>query len=554
MEERAYWEKNRRERRLMARRLSRRRLLQGVAGTGLLLAVGAACRDENPSTSTGTGKSGTPKQGGTLGMAMAVDLEGLDPHATTGTAVMRIFHAGIYDPLIRYNPEDLSLEPGLAVSWETPEPTTVLLKLRQGVMFHDGSTLDADVVKYNIERVLDPATRAKDRAAMTVVTRVEAADPQTVRLTLSRPSASLLALLGDRPGLMVSRAAAETGTLMDKPVGTGPFQFVEWVKGSSASFRRFEGYWEQDAQGNTLPYLDGIQVRVIPDEEQQFNALVSSTVQMMEVGSAGVGGQYIDRIQGDGNLQFVGGETRAFKSILLNLAWPPLDNVDLRRAIAYGVNRKAIGDAVYFSHATVATGPATPRDWAYDPAIQGYEYDPKKAKDLLAKAGMPNGFTFPGLVSTTPDLNQVAVAVKAQLAEIGINFDYQVGDRSQILDTVYSKGQTGATISGSEGRADFGQLASTYFSSNGSFMIAHYREGWQPPIPEIDRLIADAEATYDLEERKELYSRLQQLVVDNVYGHVFLVYPETGFGLRKNVQNFTFYGDNYPRLHRVWLA
>jgi peptide/nickel transport system substrate-binding protein len=492
-------------------------------------------------------KKGGVLQGGTVGESI-----GLDPHAVTGVTTW-VAYAGLFESLLRYNPKDLSAVPGLATKWEEVDQTSVIFTLRDGVQFHDGTAFNAEAAKYNVDRVLDPATKALDRASMSVITKTEATAPNTLKLTLKQPAASLLAMFGYRPGFMVSRDAAEKGTLNDKPVGSGPFRFVEWAKKDHLRFERFPNYWAKDSNGNQLPYLDGFLLKVLPDGEQQFNALATASTHLLEIGSVtGVGQQYIDRIKGDGNLAYQGGESLGFRSMVLNLAIPPLDNADLRRAMAYAVDRKAYVDAVQFGHATPAKGPASPRDWANDPSIAGYTYDPAKAKEYLAKGGQPNGFAFPGSVDTTPDLQQGAELLKAQLAKVGINFDYHVVDRVTNTQVVYDTGTTGATIGGNAGRVDFGQAVVDMFSGTGRYMIAGRREEWKPD-PEIERLIQQGEQTYKQEERSKIYSDLEKRVVDNVYGHLLVSYPELGFGMRKSVHNFVWVADNYPRLHEVWM-
>jgi peptide/nickel transport system substrate-binding protein len=591
LNQQSYWGKSGATARLLARRASRRNLLRtAVLGAGGLTLFGVACSGNNNNNSgaankaaaTGsasvspTGASASSpapgaataaatraasptvaaqavRKGGTLQTGIIVDLEGFDPHATVGTAVKRVFTAGIYDTLIGYAPQDLSLTPGLATKWETPDPMTIVFTLRDGVQFHDGTSFDAAAAKYNIERSLGADTKAADKGDMAVISAVEATDPHTVKLTLKQPSAPLLAVLGDRPGMMISPAAAAKKDPMDSPVGTGPFQFDSFSKGSKASFKRFANYWRKANGGDALPYLDGFQVNIITDEQQLFNALVTNSIQMMEVGSAGTSGAFIDRISSDNNLNFVGGYTRSIKTIAVNEAFPPVDNVNLRRAIAAAIDAKAVGDAVYY-HYKLLGGPATPADWAYDASIQPFPFDKNKAKDFLTQGGQPNGFSFPGMVSTTPEFMQVAQLVQAQLAQVGIKWDYQTVDRATILDQVYGKGNTGATVSGNEGRADFGQEATTLFGKTGSLHLAAHRPGFQSSVPQIDDLIAQGERTYDTSQRKQIYSQLQKLAVDNVYNFVPLVYPQGGFGVRKSVQNFVFYGDNLPRLHEVWIS
>lgn len=535
MAEANYWT------RLLAYRLSRRQALRrasfAAAGLGAALLVG--CGDGG---SAGSGST-EPRMGGTLKIASTVNFETLDPHvAGTTDAVSTNYAFG--DPLIGRTP-DLSLAPSLAEGWEIADPTTLVLKLRSGVKFHDATPFNAEAVRFNIQRVQAEATGAKPRADFLIIDRVEPVDELTARLVLKQPSASLLYILGDQGGIMLSPRASALG---DKPVGTGPFVFGEWVKGSRVTGTRNPDYWGTDDAGRKLPYLDGFEVHLIPDQEIQFAGLERGEIHAMPVS-----GQYIQRTMGGASLQFVGGPTREFRTYYLNIAFPPIDNVDLRRAIAYGIDRQAVVDAIYFGFAEPAKSFISPNDWPYDPGIEGYSRDKQKVDEHLKRAGMPNGFTFTGIVSQDPNFQQISELVKAQLAEVGINYEYRVVDRATAIDRFYRGGKEGASIAGLAGRADIDQVVTLLFHSTGTNQIAHYVEGWRPDA-EIDRLIEEGRSTYDQEERKEIYSRLQRRVLDLVYGQIPIVFPQSGYGLQQGVHGFQFYPDLKFSIREAWLA
>jgi peptide/nickel transport system substrate-binding protein len=234
-----------------------------VAATVLALAAGGQAQD--------------PQRGGVLRVGLQGDFTTMDPHLSTSAEDRDVYYQ-LYSPLVGLD-ASLKIVPELAEAWEQPDPVTYLFRLRRGVKFHDGTDLTAEVVKWNFERMLNPASGSIRRSELGNVKAVEVVDPLTVRVTLKEPDAALLATLSDRAGMMVSRAAVEKHgpDFARRPVGTGPFQFVEWVKDDHLSVRRFPGYWKAG-----LPHLDEIVYKPIPDHTVKLTALRTGTLDLID--------------------------------------------------------------------------------------------------------------------------------------------------------------------------------------------------------------------------------------------------------------------------------
>src|SRR3954469_6572071 len=213
---------------------------------------------------------GTPTKGGTLRIGLSSEAVTMDPHLSGSKIDRQIYH-NIYEPLVMLDTK-LQIQPSLAESWSYPDPKTLVFKLRQGVKFHDGTDFDADAVKFNVDRMQNPDTKSVRTGEIANIQNAEVVDPYTVKLNLKKPDSTLLATLTDRAGMIISPDAVKKfgADIQRNPVGTGPFQFVEWVKDDHLATKRFDAYWDK----NNGPYLDGLRYRPIPDDTVALQSLM----------------------------------------------------------------------------------------------------------------------------------------------------------------------------------------------------------------------------------------------------------------------------------------
>src|SRR6266705_1765351 len=220
-----------------------------------------------------------PKKRGILRVGFYIEAATMDPYLSGSKIDRQVYH-NIYEPLVTLDVK-LGIKPGLAESWQQPDAKTVVFKLRRGVKFHDGTDFSAEAARFNFNRMkTEPKSVRKGEVAS--IDSVDVVDAYTIKLNLKRPDAALLAALTDRAGMMVSpKVAQERGSELERNArgaGTGPFEFVEWVKDAHLLIKRNESYWNK--QGG--PYLDRVRYRPIPDDTVKLQSLQTGEIDVMD--------------------------------------------------------------------------------------------------------------------------------------------------------------------------------------------------------------------------------------------------------------------------------
>ena len=518
--------------------LKRRTLLRSTllgAGASVMLARHGRAQAEKP------------QYGGKLRVAYNLAPGALDPVVgrSGGDAY---YWRQFVDQLVDADP---SLNPrastSLAQSWDVSDPRKVVLNLRKGVKFHDGTDFNADAVKFNIERLLDPATKATPRSAFTPVDTVDVVDEHIVRFNLKRPWGSVLSTLADRGGAMNSPTAVKKlgQDYIFKPVSTGPFKVAEYVSGSHVRFVRNENYWGRDEAGNPLPYLDEIVMNTVPDPTVQVSALKAGEMDLIylpyrEVANFETNPAYTVRKYEGGGIAFL---------LSFNLAKPPMDNVNLRQAIAHAINPDVINRAVYFGRAIPAkSGMWPPGAWAHDPSVPRPSYSVAKAKEFLAKGGRPNGFEMEAVIWPS-DLNTpTAEIVRAQLGAIGIKLTYKVYETTVATEKFYYGSDAPMFLTSWSRYPEPEWVASLIYRSDGYYNAGKVKDD------RLDALIDSGVAVADIPSRKAVYRKVDEIVLGEAI-MVPMLYGVNYAAAHKAVQGVddVFGWDAKMYLHRMWL-
>jgi len=448
----------------------------------------------------------------------AINVSRLDPHrATIRNDITTL--APAYDTLVQLDPSG-ELVAMLATGWTFNDDATILdLTLREGVVFHDGQPFDAAAVKANIERgqTLEGSTVATDLAA---IREVEVVDEHQVRLHLTRSDVSLVGLLSDRPGMMISPAAFEED-LDAVAVGAGPFRLVENRPGDVTIYERFEDYWDPDAAR-----VQRLELLVQPDAATRLNGLRTGQLDATSLDPA----QFAEANEIDG-ITVDTAPTLFFIHFSFNRARSELGNVDARRAIYHAIDRDAICEAVLVGLCDVSVQPFPDGYFAAHPDLPSdvYAYDPERSRELLVQAGLPDGFAFSLMVPAgLTTYIQIAEAMQAQLAEVGIEMALEPMDPAEMADRMYGRKEADAILGGLTGSAD----PSLYFAQR--IIASAYANPGQHSTPAIEDLYQQSIATADPEAREEVLHEAVHEVVDQVL-NINVMFPHTIAAYRDEV-------------------
>lgn len=492
----------------------------------VLSTVLAACSDgesdggEKESEKEGSsGESAGADRGGTLVFGRGGDSTSLDPSRTTEGETFKVTK-NLYETLLTFEDEGTAVEPGLAKSWEPSEDgLTYTFELQEGVKFHDGTDFNAEAVVQNFERwASGDADKFPYYSTMFggfkgdeghVIESVTAEGDSTVVIQLTRPQAPFLKNLAMDMFAIASPTAIEAQGEDDferNPVGTGPFKFVEWKPNDSITVERFEDYWKTDE-----PKLDKIIFRSIPDNAARLNALTAGEIDLAD----GINPSDGATIEGNADLQLFERPSMNVGYLGLTVTREPFDNKLVRQAMNHAIDKQSIIDAFFEGRADIAVNPIPSSISGYNDEIDGYDYDPEKAKALLEEAGYGDGFemelwAMPVPRPYMPDGEKVAEVIQKNLADIGVTAKIVSHEWATYLELA-SKGDADAFMlgwTGDNGDADNFIYALLDEDNIGSNNYTYFKND------EMHDLLIEAQSEVDEDKRVELYKEAQVIIHD----------------------------------------
>ncbi|MBQ4823981.1 ABC transporter substrate-binding protein [Leisingera sp. HS039] len=422
----------------------------------------------------------------------------LDPTSAAAQAIDSVVYSNIFEGLTRFM-GDGSVVPGLAENWEISEDGTVYtFHLRAGVTFHDGSAMDAEDVKFSLDRARAEDSTNAQKALFEGIVSVDAVNPQTVKVTLDAPNGSFLFNLAWGDAVIVAPESIED--IKTSPVGTGAFTFQEWVQGDRISLARNTEYWGEQ------PALDSATFKFISDPTAAFAAMMAEDIDAFDNFPAP---ENLPQFEADPRFQVLVGSTEGETILSTNNKQPPFDDARVRQAVAHAIDRQSIIDGAMFGYGTPIGTHFAPHNPAYNDLTGTSSFDPEKAKALLAEAGLPDGFETTLHLPPPSYARRGGEIVAAQLAQVGIKAEIINVEWAQWLESVFRGKSFGLTIISHTEPMDIGIYARPEY----------YFQYDSKPFQE---LMAKLNATTDPDARTALLQEAQEIIAaDYVNGYLF---------------------------------
>ncbi len=461
---------------------------------------GGSSSSNSSSSSSSSGGNTSSKDPTTLVVAQGADAKALNPQSSNDS-VSSAVSKQIYNMLFEQD-QDMKIVPSLAESYEFEEDGKILhLKLREGVLFHNGEEFTAEDVKFTLESALDSADVAH---IVGPIETVEIVDDYNVTITMEYSFAPILAHLSHTAIAMLNKTAVEEagdayGT--DVVVGTGPYQFVSWSIGDRIELTRWDEYWDEPAKTENITF------RSIPDDSSRLLELESGGIDIAYT----IAPSDIARIESTDSLELIRSANFSNSYVGFNVEKEPFDNELVRQAINYALDMNTIVDAVYFGAGSVATGPIGQKVWAYNGDVQSYGYDVEKAKELLAEAGYPDGFSTTIWTNENAQRMLIAEIVQNQLGQIGIEVTTEILEWATYLDGT-SAGNHEMFILGwvaVTGDPDYGLYACFHSDTHGASGNRSFYSN-----DRVDELLDLARSSADPDVREEAYMEVQEIIVE----------------------------------------
>jgi len=475
---------------------------------------------------------------GTLVVGLVAEPVNLDPPQVTDLNSNRVGRR-IVETLVTFPEESTQIVPGLAESWTiSKDGLQYTFKLRRGITFHDGTPLNAEAVKFSIERQINPNHPAYKLGKYPFanfffgnVKAVEVLSEERVAFLLNEARASFIAVLAQGAASIVSPTAVMKWgpDYPTHPVGTGPFRFASWDRGQRVILEKNPTYWKYPVKVERVIY------RPIVEDQARLTELLTGTLDVI----VGVPADFVSQLEQNAKITLLKQVGAHVWYLGMNNQKKPFDDKRVRQALNYAVNKDAIVKDVLKGTGAASRGPVLPGTWGADPALKPYPYDPERAKKLLAEAGYPSGFSTTLWVPESGSGMQAPVAMstvmQSNLKAVGVNVSLQTMEWGAYLAKLRTKEQELFALSWMAGTEDPDMVM---------YPLLHSSQ-WTPVGPNralyknarFDTLLQQARLTTDQAKRAQLYREAQRVLVDDA-PWVFVDHEIQIAALSKRVQGF----------------
>lgn len=511
-----------------------------VAVAALTLAVSgvAACSSTSSGTSSG---SGTPAKGGDLTIVRAADSVTMDNTTSFSNNSIWVLQQ-ILEGLYEVSPDGQGVKPLLAESHTlSADKLTWTFKLRQGVSFSNGSPMTSADVKFSLDKAR--STKGGWEFLDVAIKSVDAPDPTTVVITTKYPWAPLLADLANFSNAILPKdyAGKTHDDYLKAPIGTGPFVWDHWNKGSELKLVKNPKYWDTGK-----PSLDSVTWRVVPDDNSRNVQIQGGQAQINEAPPF----SSIEQLKGQPGVKVTLFPSTKTDYILMNQKKKPYDDVHVRRAISYAIDRQALVKTLLFGNGSPANSFMMPNVPFYDKTTPGIQYDMAKAKEEMAQSSVPKGFATTFLASSGNNTDQaIAQVLQSSLKQLGITVKIQNVDPSAASDLQNSMKYEISHSYWTMDIADPDELVT--FAVDPDAGSKSFYTGYSNPAVVAD--VKAAQKTFDTAERQRLYSAIQKQAADDAF-LAFLYYSPLSYSYSTKVNDFFVYPTANYHLEDVTLS
>ncbi len=494
----------------------------------LVLLVLCACRQESVPAVPLSSTTAEPAYGDTFIAGSIGDASTLLPVLASDSASSDI-NGLVYNGLVRYD-KNFSVVGELAESWNISDDNlTITFHLRAGVKWHDGAPFSSADVKFNYELYIDPDTPTAYAEAFKQVTGLETPDPLTVVVHYAKPYAPALMSWGMpvHPRHLLEGEDITRSPLARKPVGTGPYKLVEWISGEKIVLEANPEYFDRQ------PFLKRVVYRIIPDPTTQFLELRTGNLDFM-----GLSPLQYDRQTDTPAFRRLYSKYRylnfGYTYLGYNLRRTMFKDRRVRQALSFAINKQEIIDGVLLGYGAIATGPYKPDTWAYNTQVARYDYNPQKARELLAEAGWadhdgdgivdkdgkPLAFTI--VTNQGNDLrSKTGEIIQRRFRDVGVDVKLRIVEWATFLKEFINPGKFDATILGWSGGPEPDQYNIWHSSKTAPGQLNFI--GFVNP--EVDDLLEQGRRIFDQGQRKGYYDRFQEILAEE-QPYTFLYIPE----------------------------
>lgn len=485
------------------------------------------------------GENPADKRGNSLVIATPTDPQSWDP-IDTFLLDWSSVASSIYEGLVDRN-LDLELEPGLAESWEFKDDLTLEFKLREGVEFHNGEPFNANAVKFTFDRLLgEEGAKGPQQSNYTSIDSVEIINDYEVVFHLNQPDPVLLTKLAGYGAMIVPPEYVQENSedfFNDNPVGTGPFKFVEYKRDQFITLEKNENYWKED-----LPKLDEVTFRFIPEASTRLAELQTGAIDIMkrvEISQA-------DSVKDSAHISLEEVGSPTVFSLRFDVGYDVVDNQLVRQALNYAVDKEAIIDEILDGYGEMISTFQSDLSFGNNEELKPYPYDPEKAKELLAEAGVAEGteleLYIPGNDGTFKEIAQI---IAFYFEEVGIKLNINSADPTTMNSDLVPQGKAGHLF-----RQGWGGWTLDF--DNTAYLMYGEGEFWNPSFKDdrVQELLEAERSTVDQDEREAIFKELTEVLYEiapeiNLYQEVAL------YGVNDRVVNFQPPHEDRIRLENV---